>query len=40
MFAKLEPRGFKGLAYWDNGFKVLTVNKGSVALLIKRWNYC
>jgi C4-dicarboxylate-binding protein DctP len=27
MFAKLEARGFKGLAYWDNGFKVMSANK-------------
>ncbi|MDQ2989365.1 MAG: TRAP transporter substrate-binding protein [Pseudomonadota bacterium] len=27
MFAKLEPKGFKGLAYWDNGFKEMTANK-------------
>ncbi len=27
LFAKLEPRGFKGLAYWDNGFKEMTANK-------------
>jgi len=24
---KLEPKGIKGLAYWDNGFKVLSSNK-------------
>ena len=27
LFAKLEGRGIKGLAYWDNGFKVMTDNK-------------
>jgi C4-dicarboxylate-binding protein DctP len=27
MFAKLESKGFKGLAYWDNGFKDMTANK-------------
>lgn len=26
LMAKLEPRGIKGLAYWDNGFKVFTAN--------------
>jgi C4-dicarboxylate-binding protein DctP len=26
LFAKLEARGIKGLAYWDNGFKVLSAN--------------
>lgn len=24
---KLEPKGIKGLAYWDNGFKVFSANK-------------
>jgi C4-dicarboxylate-binding protein DctP len=24
--AKLEPKGVKGLAYWDNGFKVFSAN--------------
>jgi C4-dicarboxylate-binding protein DctP len=24
---KLEPKGIKGLAYWDNGFKIMTANK-------------
>ncbi len=24
---KLEPKGIKGLAYWDNGFKIMTSNK-------------
>src|ERR1700716_1379393 len=23
----LEPKGIKGLAYWDNGFKVMSANK-------------
>jgi C4-dicarboxylate-binding protein DctP len=27
LFAKLEPKGIKGLAYWDNGFKVMSANK-------------
>jgi C4-dicarboxylate-binding protein DctP len=27
MLAKLEPKGFHGLAYWDNGFKDMTANK-------------
>lgn len=27
LMAKLEPKGFKGLAYWDNGFKIMTANK-------------
>ena len=27
LFAKLGPRGITGLAYWDNGFKVMTANK-------------
>ena len=27
LFAKLESRGVKGLAYWDNGFKIMTANK-------------
>jgi len=26
-FAKLEPKGILGLAYWDNGFKDMTANK-------------
>jgi len=26
MLAKLEPRGIKGLAYWDNGFKAFSAN--------------
>lgn len=26
LFAKLEPKGIKGLAYWDNGFKIMTAN--------------
>jgi C4-dicarboxylate-binding protein DctP len=26
LLAALEPHGFKGLAYWDNGFKVFTAN--------------
>jgi C4-dicarboxylate-binding protein DctP len=27
LLKKLEPRGIVGLAYWDNGFKVMTANK-------------
>lgn len=27
LFAKLETKGLKGLAYWDNGFKVMSANK-------------
>jgi C4-dicarboxylate-binding protein DctP len=27
LFTKLEPKGIKGLAYWDNGFKVMSANK-------------
>ncbi|MFO1319901.1 MAG: TRAP transporter substrate-binding protein [Burkholderiales bacterium] len=27
LFAKLEPKGIKGLAYWDNGFKALSANR-------------
>jgi C4-dicarboxylate-binding protein DctP len=27
LLAALEPLGFKGLAYWDNGFKVVTANR-------------
>ncbi|MGQ0579337.1 MAG: TRAP transporter substrate-binding protein [Betaproteobacteria bacterium] len=27
LFAKLEPRGIKGLAYWDNGFKQFSANR-------------
>jgi len=27
LFSKLEAKGFVGLAYWDNGFKVMTLNK-------------
>jgi C4-dicarboxylate-binding protein DctP len=26
-FAKLESKGIRGLAYWDNGFKEMTANK-------------
>ena len=26
LMAKLEPRGIKGLAYWDNGFKSMSAN--------------
>jgi C4-dicarboxylate-binding protein DctP len=27
LFAKLEPKGIKGLAYWDNGFKQMSANR-------------
>ena len=27
LFKKLEPKGIIGLAYWDNGFKILSSNK-------------
>lgn len=27
LFKKLESKGIKGLAYWDNGFKVMTSNR-------------
>jgi C4-dicarboxylate-binding protein DctP len=27
LFAKLEPKGIIGLAYWDNGFKDMSANK-------------
>ncbi len=27
LLKKLEPKGFIGLGYWDNGFKVMTANK-------------
>jgi C4-dicarboxylate-binding protein DctP len=27
LFAKLAPKGIEGLAYWDNGFKIMTGNK-------------
>jgi C4-dicarboxylate-binding protein DctP len=27
LFKKLESKGIKGLAYWDNGFKVMTANR-------------
>jgi C4-dicarboxylate-binding protein DctP len=27
LLSKLEPKGIKGLAYWDNGFKVFTANR-------------
>src|SRR5579864_7318101 len=26
LFRKLEPKGIGGLAYWDNGFKIMTAN--------------
>ncbi|MDB5906704.1 MAG: C4-dicarboxylate transporter, partial [Massilia sp.] len=27
LLAKLEPKGITGLAFWDNGFKVMSANK-------------
>src|SRR5262249_14267866 len=27
LLGMLEPKGIKGLAYWDNGFKVMSANK-------------
>lgn len=27
LLKKLEPKGITGLAYWDNGFKVMSANK-------------
>ena len=27
LLAKLEPKGIKGLAYWDNGFDIMTANR-------------
>jgi C4-dicarboxylate-binding protein DctP len=27
LFKKLEPKGIVGLAYWDNGFKIMSSNK-------------
>jgi len=27
LFKKLEPKGIVGLAYWDNGFKMMSANK-------------
>ncbi len=27
LFQKLEAKGIRGLAYWDNGFKIMTANK-------------
>ena len=27
LFDKLETKGITGLAYWDNGFKIMTANK-------------
>jgi C4-dicarboxylate-binding protein DctP len=27
LFSKLESKGIKGLAYWDNGFKIMSANK-------------
>ncbi len=26
LFSQLEPRGIRGLAYWDNGFKIMSSN--------------
>src|SRR5213595_1026795 len=27
LFKKLEPKGIKSLAYWDNGFHIMSANK-------------
>jgi C4-dicarboxylate-binding protein DctP len=27
LFAKLEPKGIKGLAFWDNGFHIMSANR-------------
>ena len=27
LLRRLEPKGIKGLAYWDNGFKIMTANR-------------
>jgi C4-dicarboxylate-binding protein DctP len=27
LFKKLEPKGIKGLGYWDNGFHIMSANK-------------
>jgi len=27
LLARLEPKGVKGLAFWDNGFKIMSANK-------------
>jgi C4-dicarboxylate-binding protein DctP len=27
LFSKLEPKGITGLAYWDNGFKIMSANR-------------
>jgi C4-dicarboxylate-binding protein DctP len=27
LFSKLEPKGIKGLAYWDNGFHIMSANR-------------
>jgi C4-dicarboxylate-binding protein DctP len=27
LFSKLEPKGITGLAFWDNGFKIVSANK-------------
>ncbi len=27
LFGKLEPKGVKGLAYWDNGFHIMSANR-------------
>ncbi|MBC7664628.1 MAG: DctP family TRAP transporter solute-binding subunit, partial [Caulobacter sp.] len=27
LFRKLEPKGVKGLAYWDNGFHIMSANR-------------
>ncbi len=32
LLLRLEPKGIKGLAYWDNGFKVFTANRPLLAV--------
>jgi len=27
LFAKLEPKGIRGMAYWDNGFHIMSANR-------------
>ena len=27
LFRKLEPKGIRGLAYWDNGFQIMSANR-------------
>jgi C4-dicarboxylate-binding protein DctP len=30
LFARLEDKGIKGLAYWDNGFKIMSANQALI----------